>query len=59
MHGFALNINIDLEHFSFINPCGFSDRRATSMSEILGSQVPMREAANSLISNFYEVFDFS
>jgi lipoate-protein ligase B len=59
MHGFALNINIDLEHFSFINPCGFSDRRATSISKILGSYVPMREAANSLISHFCEVFEFS
>jgi len=59
MHGFALNINIDLEHFSFINPCGFSDRRATSMSEIVGSRVPMQDATNSLISHFYEVFDFS
>ena len=58
MHGFALNINIDLEHFSFINPCGFSDRRATSMSKILGSQIPMQEATNSLISHFCNVFDF-
>ena len=57
MHGFALNINIDLEHFSFINPCGFSDRRATSMSKILGSQIPMQEARNSLISHFCNVFD--
>jgi lipoic acid synthetase len=57
MHGFALNINIDLEHFSFINPCGFSDRRATSMSKILGSQIPMQEATNSLISHFCNVFD--
>jgi lipoate-protein ligase B len=57
MHGFAFNINTDLEHFSFINPCGFSDRRATSMSNILGSHVPMREAANSLISHFCTVFD--
>jgi lipoic acid synthetase len=57
MHGFALNINIDLEHFSFINPCGFSDKRATSMSKILGSQVPMQDATNSLISHFCNVFD--
>jgi lipoic acid synthetase len=57
MHGFALNINIDLEHFSFINPCGFSDRRATSMSKILGSQIPTQEATNSLISHFCNVFD--
>jgi len=58
MHGFALNINVDLKHFSFVNPCGFSDRRATSMSKILGSHVPMQEATNCLISHFYEVFDF-
>jgi lipoate-protein ligase B len=58
MHGFALNINIDLEHFSFINPCGFSDRRATSMSKILGNDVPMEKVTHSLISHFYEVFDF-
>jgi len=58
MHGFALNINIDLKHFSFINPCGFSDRRATSMSKILGSHVPMEEATNSLISHFCDIFDF-
>ena len=57
MHGFALNVNIDLEPFSFINPCGFSDRRATSMSKILGSHVPIEEATNSLISHFYDVFD--
>ncbi|MCJ7783637.1 MAG: lipoyl(octanoyl) transferase LipB [Desulfobacterales bacterium] len=58
MHGFALNVNIDLEHFSLINPCGFSDRRATSMSKVLGSHVPMEEATLSLISHFWDVFDF-
>jgi lipoate-protein ligase B len=57
MHGFALNINTDLEPFSFINPCGFSDRRATSMSKILNSDVPMKEATNSLISHFCNIFD--
>ena len=56
MHGFALNVNIEVEYFSFINPCGFSDRRATSMSKILGRHVPMQEAINSLISHFCEVF---
>ena len=58
MHGFALNINIDLRHFSFINPCGFSDRRATSMSKILGSDVPIGEVTKSLIFHFCDVFDF-
>jgi len=31
MHGIALNINTDLRYFSYINPCGFVDKRMTSM----------------------------
>jgi len=58
MHGFALNINIDLKHFSFINPCGFSDRRATSMSKIVDRIVPVEEVTHSLISHFCDTFDF-
>jgi lipoyl(octanoyl) transferase len=58
MHGFALNININLEPFSFINPCGFSDRKATSMSKILNIDVPMEEVKKSLISHFYDIFGF-
>jgi lipoic acid synthetase len=57
MHGFALNINIDLNHF-LSSACGFSDRKATSMSKILNSDVPMKEVTNSLISHFREIFDF-
>jgi lipoate-protein ligase B len=57
MHGFALNVNTDLEYFSFIHPCGFSDRRATSMAKILGCHVPMEEATKSLMSHFCELFD--
>ena len=58
MHGFALNVNIDLEHFSFINPCGFSDRKATSMSKILNSHVTMEEVTHSLVSHFCDIFGF-
>ena len=34
-HGFALNVCPDLSHFSFINPCGLSSDRVTSLAEIL------------------------
>lgn len=31
MHGFALNVATDLRYFTHINPCGFTDRGATSI----------------------------
>ncbi|MEG1607459.1 MAG: lipoyl(octanoyl) transferase LipB [Mucinivorans sp.] len=31
MHGFALNVNTDLDYFRYINPCGFVDKGVTSM----------------------------
>jgi lipoyl(octanoyl) transferase len=37
MHGFAFNINTDLEYYSNINPCGFTDKGVTSMEKELGS----------------------
>jgi lipoyl(octanoyl) transferase len=41
MHGFALNVNTDLSYFSWINPCGFTDKGVTSMEMETGSPVSM------------------
>lgn len=57
MHGFALNINTDLAPFSLINPCGFSDRGATSMSALLGQEIPMAVVAERVVNRFAEVFN--
>jgi lipoate-protein ligase B len=57
MHGFALNVNTDLEPFSLINPCGFSNRRATSMSEILPQNVSTAAVIERLLAHFSKVFD--
>jgi lipoate-protein ligase B len=57
MHGFALNINPNLDHFSLINPCGFLDRRATSISKLLNRKVSVAEVADILINKFAEVFN--
>ena len=37
MHGFAFNVNTDLTYYSFINPCGFTDKGVTSMEKELGA----------------------
>ncbi len=57
MHGFALNVNTDLTHFDLINPCGFSDRTATSLSRLLGREVKLEAVANRLLSRFEEIFE--
>jgi lipoate-protein ligase B len=56
MHGFALNVNPNLEHFSYINPCGFPDRKAASMARLLGHTPSMDAVMNSIINKFSEVF---
>lgn len=58
MHGFALNVNPNFEHFSFINPCGFSNRRVTSMSKLLGDKVSMEAVTERLLLYFYDIFNF-
>jgi len=57
MHGFALNVNTDLEPFSLIHPCGFSDRRATSISHLLSQDVLMAAVTERLLAHFVEVFN--
>ena len=57
MHGFALNVNTDLAQFSLINPCGFTNRKATSMAHLLGHEVPMEIVTERLLAHLAEVFD--
>lgn len=48
MHGFALNVNTDLNYFSYINPCGFIDKGVTSMEKELGRKVDLQEVKDQL-----------
>ena len=57
MHGFALNVDVNLKHFSLINFCGFSDRRATSMTKLLGHAVSIEAVIRRVTAHFSDVFD--
>lgn len=56
MHGFALNINTDLEYFKHINPCGFSDKGVTSLEKELGDRQNFEMAKERALAKFAEVF---
>lgn len=43
MHGFALNVNTNLDYFTYINPCGFETKGVTSMEKELGKVMDMEE----------------
>lgn len=48
MHGFALNLNVDLRDFQCIVPCGIADHAVTSLLELTSRSPSVREAAASL-----------
>lgn len=57
MHGFALNVNTDLDYFNYIHPCGFIDKGVTSLEKELGHPVDMPEVKEKVKNNFRIVFD--
>ena len=52
MHGFAFNVNTDLEHFRWINPCGIKDKGVTSLQKILESPQDMGMVMQQVIRHF-------
>jgi lipoyl(octanoyl) transferase len=58
MHGFAYNVNTDLELFNGIIPCGIQEKKVTSLSKELNSKQNMDEVKNKIINNFAKVFDY-
>lgn len=52
MHGLALNVNTDLSYFSFINPCGFTNKAVTSMQQELAREVDFEEVSERMRAAF-------
>lgn len=56
-HGFALNINTDLEPFKWINPCGMAGVAVTSLQEASGRTISMKAVRRSVWHHVAQIFD--
>ena len=57
MHGWALNVNADLDYFSNIVACGIQDKGITSIEKELGKKVEMSEVKAKLKKYFEMEFE--
>lgn len=57
-HGLALNVNMNLEPFQRINPCGYKGLAVTQMVDLCGP-APLSDVEDALVAAFVDVFDFS
>ncbi len=57
MHGFALNINTDLNYFSYINPCGFTEKGVTSLAQELGEEQDFQAVSARVKEHFKHTFN--
>ena len=57
MHGFAFNVNPNLDYFKNIIPCGIDDKAVTSMELELGRKVELEEVKTILKTHIARLFE--
>lgn len=57
-HGFAYNVNTDLDFFRLIVPCGIADRGVTSLQKLTGRELPIPEVEDRLEATFRDIFGY-
>lgn len=57
-HGFALNVNLSLKPFGWINPCGLQGVGVTSMAQELSQKISMDQVRKAARRYFKSIFGF-
>lgn len=60
LHGFAFNVNTQLNHFDNIIPCGIKDddKEVTSLAQVLESEMDIIEVKKRVMFHFAKIFEF-
>lgn len=58
MHGFAFNINTDLDHFKWIIPCGITDKGVTSIEKLTGNVQEIENIKRLTGKYLAEIFNY-
>lgn len=58
-HGLALNVNLSLEPFDWINPCGLTGVRMTSLSRETGEDIPLSRIVENVQKHLEIIFPYS
>jgi lipoate-protein ligase B len=56
MHGFALNVNVNLQPFALLSPCGIEHCVMTSMEKMLNQKVDVAQVREQVATHFAHVF---
>ena len=57
MHGFAFNVNTNLEYFNHIVPCGIQDKTVTSLEKEMGRKMDISEVERKLKKHLTAIFE--
>lgn len=56
-HGFALNVNPDMDYWLGIIPCGLSEVQMGSMADFVKETVDINQVSEALVKSFGDIFD--
>jgi lipoyl(octanoyl) transferase len=59
MHGFALNVNTNLDFFDHIVPCGIKDKAVTSIQKELNKEIDIKDVQAKVLLHLSQLFDFN